>query len=106
MKNKINQSLILFLEQLSHILEAHGLVAETAPDDHAMTSSAPFACDTMTFEQWLQFIFIPRMHACIEQNNVPNTILVAPAAEELMAASAGKTAVVATLHKIDLLLSE
>ena len=32
---------------------------------------AAFAMDTMTFSQWLQFIFIPKVRAAAEQNHFP-----------------------------------
>jgi uncharacterized protein YqcC (DUF446 family) len=30
-----------------------------------------FAMDTMTFSQWLQFIFLPRVCECVASNNFP-----------------------------------
>lgn len=49
----------------------------------ALASREPFCCDTLSFEQWLQFILIPRMGALIAGNHpLPSNIAVAPMAEE------------------------
>ena len=32
-----------------------------------------FAMDTMTFTQWLQFIFVPRVHEAIAANQFPSS---------------------------------
>ncbi|AWN14617.1 hypothetical protein SALB1_0410 [Salinisphaera sp. LB1] len=37
-----------------------------APAPAAMASRTPFCADTLTFTQWLQFIFVPRMRDLIE----------------------------------------
>ena len=34
---------------------------EEAPTAEALASSEPFAIDTLSFTQWLQFIFLPTM---------------------------------------------
>lgn len=39
--------------------------------DAALASVEPFGVDTMTLPQWLQFIFIPRMYALIEAQQLP-----------------------------------
>lgn len=53
------------------------------PSDEALASVAPFAVDTLTFPQWLQFIFIPRMYLMIAaRSDLPVNCGVAPMAEE------------------------
>jgi len=43
------------------------------PSDEALESTVPFAVDTMNFEQWLQWIFLPRMKIIIELGHpLPN----------------------------------
>jgi len=37
------------------------------PPDTALSSSQPFCLDTLRFEQWLQWVFLPRMKRIIEQ---------------------------------------
>lgn len=36
------------------------------PDPQALASREPFCVDTLRFEQWLQWIFLPRMKAILE----------------------------------------
>src|SRR6187431_39711 len=49
----------------------------------ALASEQPFAIDTMTFPQWLQFIFLPRIHFMIEQQmQLPGNCGIAPMAEQ------------------------
>lgn len=53
------------------------------PSAEALRSEQPFAVDTLGFNQWLQFIFIPRMHYLIEvQSTLPGACGIAPMAEE------------------------
>lgn len=37
-----------------------------APSAEALASQAPFCVDTLAFEQWLQWIFLPRMKVLLE----------------------------------------
>lgn len=37
------------------------------PPPAALTSPQPFCLDTLRFEQWLQWIFLPRMKQILEQ---------------------------------------
>ena len=48
----------------------------------AFTSEQPFCIDTMDFPQWLQFVFLPRMHDLLESSSpLPDTCQIAPMAE-------------------------
>ncbi|KQQ50047.1 pseudouridine synthase [Pseudomonas sp. Leaf127] len=40
----------------------------TPPDAKALASQEPFCIDTLTFEQWLQWIFLPKMKVILEQD--------------------------------------
>lgn len=42
------------------------LWAAAPPSPQALRSEAPFCCDTLPLEQWLQWVFLPRMRALIE----------------------------------------
>jgi len=49
----------------------------------AFLSEEPFAIDTMSPEEWLQWIFIPRMFALLESGaELPSKIAVSPYLEE------------------------
>jgi len=53
------------------------------PSIEALSSTMPFAADTLEFYQWVQFIFLPRMHALIDQQlPLPGACGIAPMLEE------------------------
>jgi uncharacterized protein YqcC (DUF446 family) len=71
------------LNQIENELKAAGLWALITPSKEAMQSTAPFFCDTMPLENWLQFVFLPRMRALVEGRlPLPQQIAVCPMAEE------------------------
>lgn len=80
MKYTKTQSLLVTLEQA---LREIGLWQASYPSADALSSSAPFCCDTLAFEQWLQFVFIPRMQALIDNRAaLPTSIAICPMGEE------------------------
>jgi uncharacterized protein YqcC (DUF446 family) len=42
-----------------------------APSAAALASTEPFCVDTLSFPQWLQFVFMPRMYALLEMERLP-----------------------------------
>ena len=53
------------------------------PSPEALNSSQPFCIDTLTFVQWLQFVFLPRMSALVEgRQPLPGQCGIAPMAAE------------------------
>ncbi|RYY04287.1 MAG: YqcC family protein [Gammaproteobacteria bacterium] len=79
-----------------------------SPSEDALTSTQPFAIDTLTFPQWLQFIFIPRLYFMVEQNlPLPSVSGVKPMAEEyFQVLSLNSNPLILHLDCIDKLLSE
>jgi uncharacterized protein YqcC (DUF446 family) len=74
-------SLILPLEQELRRLE---LWDEAAPLPAALQSPLPFCCDTLRLEQWLQWVFIPRIRVLIETAQpLPFSCGIHPMAEEV-----------------------
>lgn len=54
-----------------------------APAPAALRSEQPFSVDTLNFAQWLQFVFIPRMHFLVAQQvALPNACGITPMAQE------------------------
>jgi len=47
-------------------LRVQGWWADESPGAEALASQEPFCVDSMAFEQWLQWIFLPRMKHLIE----------------------------------------
>jgi len=64
-------------------LQALNLWDSQAPSAAALASQEPFCLDTLSFTQWLQFIFLPRMNTLCEQTlPLPTKCGVAPMSEE------------------------
>ncbi|MCH1919846.1 YqcC family protein [Shewanella sp. A3A] len=94
------------LQLLELQLISQNLWAETAPSAAALASTAPFACDTLPFEQWLQFIFMPKMQQLIAaQAALPSNIAIAPMAQYVWAEQPEREAIVLILEQVDALLS-
>ncbi|WP_313085694.1 YqcC family protein [Pseudomonas sp.] len=55
---------LLLIERELRVLD---LWASTPPDARALASPEPFCVDTLSFEQWLQWIFLPRMKIILER---------------------------------------
>lgn len=54
-------------------LQVQGWWSDASPSKQALASTVPFAVDTLSFEQWLQWIFLPRMRLIIERGQpLPN----------------------------------
>ncbi len=70
-------------------LREQQLWEEATPPPEALQSPHPFCIDTLTFNQWLQFIFIERVKLIIEeQAPLPASSEIVPMAEEWFAQSA------------------
>ena len=54
------------LIDLEAALRQLDLWSDRPPAADAMQSEQPFAMDTMDFEQWLQFIFMPTLYQLLE----------------------------------------
>lgn len=81
--SKKHPSLLQLLGELERELRRLDLWQSTTPDAQALSSSAPFAIDTLTFVQWLQFIFIDKMgHLAEFSLPLPESMSVLPMANE------------------------
>ncbi|OEF24067.1 pseudouridine synthase [Vibrio rumoiensis 1S-45] len=55
------------------------------PSEHDLASSEPFALDTLSPTQWLQWVFIPKMKALIESDSeMPTGFEISPYFEQAM----------------------
>ncbi len=80
---------------------------EETPSSEALASTQPFAVDTLSFPQWLQFIFIPRLYRLVEHRSpLPTNSGIAPMAEEYFKTlTVNSDELVAQLETLDDLLS-
>ncbi|MBG8560483.1 MULTISPECIES: YqcC family protein [Pseudomonas] len=51
---------------IEHELHRQGWWSAEAPSAQALASTTPFAVDAMNFDQWLQWIFLPKMKQILE----------------------------------------
>lgn len=92
------------LTALETALHQAGLWESEAPAPAALASTAPFAVDTLTGSQWLQWIFLPRMHALVSaQAPLPGPFAISPYLEEALKEHAGGEAVLAVTRQLDML---
>lgn len=87
-------------------LRAADLWDSEVPSPAAMASRTPFCADTLGFAQWLQFIFVPRMHALIEAGGpLPQASAIAVMAEvKLDGEQPAQARVIAALADFDALI--
>jgi uncharacterized protein YqcC (DUF446 family) len=78
------------------------------PPAEALSSDQPFCVDTLTFPQWLQFVFLPTIYSMLQEDRtLPGRCGIAPMAEEYFRGTGLRgSELVAALVRIDELLSE
>jgi uncharacterized protein YqcC (DUF446 family) len=80
---------LLLIERELRVL---GWWREVPPSDEDLSSREPFCVDTLDFDQWLQWIFLPRMKAILEQNlALPNASGILEMAQMVYASRAEET---------------
>ena len=62
----IHQRIVDVLLELEAELRKHDWWEEQAPPASTLASQQPFCVDQLAFEQWLQWVFLPRMKDIIE----------------------------------------
>ena len=80
---------------------------EEKPSASALASQQPFCVDQLSFEQWLQWIFLPRMHDIVETNKpLPTQSAIYEYAEECLRHHGGESAhLLALLKRFDELVT-
>jgi len=108
---------VSLLEQKSHVadlmlqleceLRTHGLWVNELPTTQQMMSAEPFACDVMPLQQWLQWIFLPRMKSIVESAaDLPHACNISVYAEDTIAKlDTDVTTITALIKQIDEALS-
>lgn len=78
------------------------------PSAEALASPEPFCVDTLEFPQWLQWVFLPRMHRLVEnQEPLPGKCEIAPMAEEYFRTQpVPHPELIGVLHGIDEMVSK
>lgn len=83
-EHHLNQQLSVLLNNLTQALKQHNRWQDARPDDKALSSTQPFCYDSLSFEQWLQFILIERFEVMIaNEMPLPRNIAIIPMAEDV-----------------------
>ena len=95
-------SLCQKLDTLKSTLQRLSLWEEHSPNADMLTSSQPFALDTLTPTQWLQWVFIPKMDALIRSEQaIPTGFEISPYFEQAMVNDEGQHQLLVVLKQID-----
>ncbi len=72
------------LIELEQALRAQGQWSPEPPIQQALASPQPFCYDTLEFNQWLQWVFLPRLNTLVEANAIlPSESAIYEYAEEV-----------------------
>ena len=96
----------LYTEKQLRLIEAElkrlQLWQDEPPSAEAMADPTPFACESMAFEQWLQFIFLPKMDEIIAVNGtLPSQIALGPMAEYVWQGRGEMQALINIINQLD-----
>lgn len=95
---------LLMIERELRLL---GCWQEQAPSPEALASQEPFCVDTLSFQEWLQWVLLPRMKQLIEAGApLPAASSIAAMAEEVFRSQVLEVeALMLALKEFDRLLS-
>lgn len=75
--------MLSLLQQMETVMRANAVWEAVSPSPEAFESPLPFCVDTMTFSQWIQWIFIARFRALLDGGHpLPLNCNIASMAEE------------------------
>ncbi|GAA0690102.1 YqcC family protein [Marinobacterium maritimum] len=78
------QHVSLLLIEIRAEMENIGLWKEDAPAAEALASVQPFCVDTLAFNEWIQWLLLPRLEMMIKQQlPLPQNSEIHPMAEEV-----------------------
>lgn len=95
------------LDKLEGELRLQLLWSSEKPSQEAMNDNSPFSCEAMSFENWVQFIFIPKMKDLIDRSqSLPTNIAIAPMAHHVWSSKQNLHTLILIFDNLDTLLSE
>ena len=97
----------VMLDALEAELRSAYLWNAEKPSEEDLSSIEPFAVDKLSFNQWLQFIFIQRLRAiCDQKGSLPEVCSISPMAEEFyQATEVDASTIIKLLASIDDLIT-
>ena len=96
------------LIDLEAALRQLDLWSDESPSQEALSSEQPFAMDSLEFEEWLQFIFLPTLYEVLASGGaLPERCAIAPMAEETVGKKGLPTeSLISTLRELDQLITD
>ncbi|PSU28854.1 YqcC family protein [Photobacterium lutimaris] len=92
----------LLLDRLTTVLQEYEHWDVELPPAEALSSNQPFAIDILRCEQWLQWIFIPKLnHMLAMKMALPAAFEISPYVEEAMKENKGQAAILAVTRELD-----
>jgi uncharacterized protein YqcC (DUF446 family) len=92
----------ILIIKLEHSLREAMLWSSAYPSVEALNSKLPFALDTLFFEQWLQFVFIPKMTVIVHSKSaLPDNFKLLPMAEQRFGTAENKPKLMEVIKQID-----
>jgi uncharacterized protein YqcC (DUF446 family) len=103
----VHDTLADLLNAVEAELRCQGRWDASRPPANALASNQPFAVDFLTFDQWLQWILLPRLRELLATDApLPTDCAIQPMAEEVYAEQAPDAQrLVALIGRIDRLLT-
>jgi uncharacterized protein YqcC (DUF446 family) len=96
-----NEYLKVF-EKIEQRLMELDLWSKERPEPEALQSSMPFCVDTLRLEQWLQFVFLPRMRRIVEREELPpGPAQITPIAKEAFKETEDSGKLIRAIQKFD-----
>ncbi|MEP1447602.1 MAG: YqcC family protein [Paraglaciecola sp.] len=97
----------ILLRKLEQSLRDAKMWSYSTPPDEDLESKLPFSVDMLSFEQWLQFIFIPKMSELLNSKSIlPENVNLLPMAEQGLSTSKNRSGVIEVIKQIDLVFSD
>ncbi len=90
------------LQALVRELQRLNYWRELPPSPEQLASELPFCLDTLTFDQWLQWVFVANMQYLLtHQQPLPLVCAIAPVAVEVLAADDNSAALLEVIAALD-----
>ncbi len=78
-----HHAVLALLLQIEGEMRRIELWSDSLPEPEALLSQEPFCVDTLGFEEWVQWLLLPRLELMAQQRlPLPGNSLIAPMAEE------------------------
>lgn len=96
----------ILIVKLEQRLREAILWSTDSPSVEPLQSKLPFALDVMPFEQWLQFIFIPKMSEIVSnKSSLPDNLALLPIAEQSLGAAVNESELIEVIRQIDMIFT-